>query len=115
MLTRTLHEKVSRRDKGGMRRTTNTPLGLILVGLVLDLSYLDLHSVLGESHILALHLLARVLADVLHDAVDDEADRGQDADEDEEQDEGEDAAGAHGAGLIVIGFREGQVGLGKSS
>ena len=76
-------------------REQHKPLRAVLVGLVLDLLDLDLHSVLGEDHMLALHLLARVLADILHDAVDDVADDGEDGHEDQEEDEGDEIARAH--------------------
>ena len=81
-------------SKGGRKK--NTPLGLVLVGLVFDLLYLHFHAVPGESNIFALHLFARVFAYILHDAVDDESDRGKNANKDEEQDEGKETAGAHG-------------------
>lgn len=86
------------KSKGGKR--TNTPLGLVLVGLVFDLLYLYFHAIPGKSNILALHLFARVFAYILHDAVDDESDCGNDANKDEEQDEGKEIAGAHGGGRL---------------
>jgi len=64
----------------------------VLVLLILELLYLHLHSILGESDMLAFHLLSCVLAHVLHNCVHDVADDGDDGDEEEEQDEGEDVA-----------------------
>lgn len=86
----------NKKTKQTNRARQNTPLGPVLVGLVLDLPYLHFHAVLRESNILALHLFARGFAYILHDTVDDESDRGNDADKDEEEDEGNEIAGAHG-------------------
>lgn len=86
-------------------RHINTPLGSIFVGLVFDLFDLNFHSILGQSNMLALHLLACVLAHSLHDTVRDEQDGGKDTNENEKEDEWDETAGAHdGSVRSVVGM-----------
>lgn len=75
-----------------------TPLSPIFVRLILHLLDLNLHPILGEDDMLALHLLARGLAHFLDDGVNDVADGGEDGDEEEEEEEGEDAVLCHCGG-----------------
>ena len=84
----------------------NSPLCLVLVLLVSNLSDLDLHAVFGKGDIFPFHLGSGVLAHILHDAVDDISDNGNDSDENEEENEGEEAAAfasrsGHGVRLAV--------------
>lgn len=94
-----VHEDTVTKSAAGLSRAAarskKIPLSAVLVGLILDLLHLDLHSVLGEHDVLAFHLLARGLADILHDGVNNVADRGEDGHEDEEKDQREEVAQAH--------------------
>lgn len=76
-----------------MKLGTNKPLRFIFIRLILHLLHLNLHSILGENDMLALHLRPRVLAHVLHDRVHDVSDGGEDGEEDDEEDEGDDVGG----------------------
>ena len=80
-------------------RLDQVPLRLVDIALGLDLLDANLQAVLGEDHVLGLHLVRRRMRDLRYGEIEVVCDEGCAGEDDEEDDDGEELAGGMLAGV----------------